>query len=273
MGLCDVIPGVSGGTIAFITGIYERLIAAISQWSFLPKQAWLRLRSSSPRAKKLWTRYLKSLDVIFLVSLFLGIALAIIFGSKLVLYLLDTYFAYTIAFFVGLILASAIFIFTEIKVRDARSYLGMGVGLLIGLVIAFIVPVSVNPTLFYLLLAGFLAVSALFLPGISGSFILLLLGVYEFMLETIHMLGSRLKEFGVFALGALAGVIVISRVVSYLFAKDRSRTLAVLLGLVVGSLALPLRRLVAAQGSLFLIILFAVCGALLVLLVHKLSRQ
>jgi len=144
------------------------------------------------------------------------------------------------AFFVGLILASAKTIFDHIERHHSINVVFAVVGLLIGVAFVFIVPAAVVPTLWYVLLGGFIAISAMILPGISGSFILLLLGLYEFMLGVVNDFFHNIKYAAMFILGAIAGLFVMSRVISFLFRRDKSKTLYFLLGLVVGGLSVPI---------------------------------
>ena len=243
MGICDVIPGVSGGTIAFITGIYTRLINAVK--SFSPKIISDFIKHVLKKDEETNVELkedIKKLDLIFLITLGAGIATAIFIGSGIITFLLENYFVYTIALFIGLILASSKIIFDNIKNHHTQNVLFGVLGLVIGILLSILIPVKVTPTLPYVFLAGFLAISAMFLPGISGAFILLILGVYEFMLKVLHNIGQNIGFFIVFIIGAALGAFIISRIISFLFRKDRCKTLYVLLGLVLGSLSIPIKR-------------------------------
>lgn len=264
MGICDVVPGISGGTIAFITGIYERLMTAIAHTFALCKESivWLRKRKNKPLRKAI-----KQADMPFLGILFAGILVALLLGSRGILYLLDNHFAYTISFFLGLIVASAVSITHHIKERSLGHTITFIIGVLVGVSFLFYAPLAIIPSTPYLFMAGFLAVSALFLPGISGSFILLLLGIYEYVLGLIRNIFTNLLEILVFVLGAVLGAYVISKIVKWLFAKHKARTLYGLLGLVIGSLGVPIKRLlVAGIPNQLVALLFALIGLVIVML-------
>jgi putative membrane protein len=141
-----------------------------------------------------------------------------------------------------------------------------------------IIPVNVTPNLIYILIAGFLAISAMFLPGISGAFILLILGVYEFMLNVIHNITDNIAFFIVFLIGAALGAFIISRVISFLFKKDRCKTLYVLLGLVIGSLSIPIKRMFQESNvwsipSITITIVFFLLGFFIVMAVSKIENK
>lgn len=250
MGICDMIPGVSGGTIAFITGIYTRLINAIKSFSpelianffnYLFKRGKNNLQDLKNDIKKL--------DLIFLIPLALGIGTAVILGSRIISFLLNNYFAYTMAFFIGLILASSRIIYKNIRNHHLNNILFGIVGLLIGISLSSLIPTQVDPTLLYVFIGGFLAISAMFLPGISGAFLLLILGIYEFMLGVIKNITANISYFLVFMVGAILGAFSISRIISFLFKKDRCKTLYVLLGLVIGSLSIPIKRIIISTST------------------------
>ena len=269
MGFCDIIPGVSGGTIAFITGIYARLISAIGNLAFFPKSFIQYLAGNM--SSRSFARVRKSLDAPFLITLFLGIIFAVVIGSWGMTFLLENYFVYTISFFIGLILVSSLFIAKEIKKYTYPSMIAGLISLRVGVSLAFILPATIIPSWWFVIIAGFLAISAMFLPGISGSFILLILGVYDFMILSIQSL--NIPIIILFLIGAVIGAIVISRIVSYLLKKHKSPTFSVLLGLVIGCLAVPLKRLIDVWSgqSIFLALVFFLLGILLVWLIHKFS--
>lgn len=269
MGFCDIIPGVSGGTIAFITGIYTRLISAIGNLAFFPKSLIQYLTGNM--SARSFARVRKSLDAPFLITLFLGIILAVLLGSWGMTFLLNNYFVYTISFFIGLILISSFVIAKEIKTYTYSSMIAAVIALLTGVSLAFVLPATIIPSWWFVILAGFLAISAMFLPGISGSFILLILGVYDFMILSVKTL--NIPIIVLFLIGATIGAVVISRIISYLLKKHKSFTFSVLLGLVIGCLAVPLKRLIDIWSgqSIFLALAFFLLGVLLVWLIHKFS--
>jgi putative membrane protein len=245
MGICDLIPGISGGTIAFITGIYERLINAVKGFSPRLLSDLLRFIFLG-RNKKELKQDIKKLDLGFLVVLLFGIFTALLLGSRVISFLLTNYLTYTLAFFVGLILASSKIIFDNIKNHNICNMFFGIIGLATGVLFAFLIPGSINPTLSYVFIGGFVAISAMFLPGISGAFILLIMGLYEFMINVLHNILQNINYLVVFALGAILGAFTISRVISLLFKKDKSKTLYFLLGLVIGALSIPVKRILIA---------------------------
>lgn len=275
MGICDIIPGISGGTIAFITGIYSRLINAVK--SFSPKLAGDFFRAIVKRDKQsntIFKKDIRKLDLKFLITLGAGIAAAFLIGARIIGFLLEYYFVYTILFFIGLILASSIFIFNSIENHSMKNVLFGFFGLLFGLALAIVVPAEITPNLTYVFFGGFLAISAMFLPGISGAFILLIMGLYEFMIGVLHNPIENFAYFLVFIIGAGLGAFVISRVISFLFRKDECKTLYFLLGLVIGALNIPLRRVFESDfiwtfQNIFIVIFLAMAGGLLVMFVQR----
>jgi putative membrane protein len=257
MGVCDLIPGISGGTVAFITGIYERLIEAVA--NITPKN-YYNLVFNSKKRKKLFEK----LDIIFLVLLFGGIFTAIILGSKVISFLIESYYIYVFAFFTGLILASGLFISKQTEVKKILNKLFGFVGFMFGIVLLFFSPQEViSPSFWLILISGFLAIFALFLPGISGSFILVILGMYEYVVNLVKDLDFN--QLIPFIIGAGLGVVVISRVVKFLFFIDKSKTLYFLLGLVMGTLSIPVRNIyfsieIFSFGLLFNLFILAVFG-------------
>jgi len=230
-------------TVAFITGIYERLIEAIRK--ITPKNYFQLFMSFFLKNKKTKKSLLKELDIFFLTTLFAGIFTAIILGSKVISYLIENYYAYVFAFFTGLILASALFIGKEINTINHTNRVFGLLGFLLGIVLLFVSPKEVlAPSSLYVLLGGFIAIFALFLPGISGSFLLLILGLYEYIINIIKELPNKFLELIPFIIGAILGVVVISRTIHFLFKWDKPKTLYVLLGLVLGTLLIPIRNIV-----------------------------
>lgn len=271
MGICDLIPGISGGTIAFITGIYTRLINAVK--SFSPTLLYNIITYPFNKNKEL-KQNIKDLDLAFLITLFLGIMTALLLGSGVIQFLLDNYFAYTIAFFVGLILASSQILFTHIK--DHKTFnISFGViGFFVGLSFIFLIPANITPTSTYIFFGGFLAISAMFLPGISGSFILLIIGLYEFMINALRDIPNNIKTITLFLLGAILGAFTISRIISFLFEKDKCKTIYFLLGLVIGALSIPIRRIIQAQPfNLFLTTLYFILGIIFIVLITHYQKR
>lgn len=225
MGAADVVPGVSGGTIAFITGIYDQLLKSISAFDLslinLFKQEGL---------KAVWTK----VNGNFLASLFLGIGISIISLSKLLGGLLQSHPHQLWSFFLGLIIASIIYMGKQIPKLTIKSILGIILGTAIVLSLSILPPLGNSTSLIYIFVCGMIAISAMILPGISGSFLLLILGVYQTVIGAISEL--NLAILGVFALGCIVGLLSFSRVLKWVFEKHNSITLSVLTGFLVGSI-------------------------------------
>lgn len=232
MGIAEVIPGVSGGTIAFITGIYEKLIDTIK--AFDPA---LIKTFKEGGIKGLW----EAINGTFLVTLLIGMGLGVVVGVFGVTHLLETYPEMLWAFFFGLIISSAIFIGKQVP----KWTIGEIVALILGTAVAYYItvasPAQGNEALWFVFLSGTIAISALMLPGISGSFILLLMGMYTFIIPTVK---EALQTFdtqsllvvGTFGLGCLLGLATFSRVLSWTFKHYKNVTLALLTGFMLGSL-------------------------------------
>jgi len=269
MGVCDLIPGISGGTIAFITGIYTRLIDAVKNFS--PKLIYDIFTYPIHRKKHSLKEDIKKLDLPFLLVLMLGIISALLTGSGIIKFLLRDYYAYTLSFFVGLIIASSKILFNHIQNHNIKNISFGFFGFALGLMLSILVPLTVTPTLGYVFLGGFFAVSAMFLPGISGAFILLIMGLYEFMIDVLNDIPGNISHFLLFVTGALTGAFCISRIISFLFKKNKCRTLYVLLGLVIGALSTPLKKILQTASfeisNVFIIVFCFLLGALLVVLV------
>jgi putative membrane protein len=227
MGAADIVPGVSGGTMAFITGIYETLIDSLSAFNLTAlklvlggefRQAWEQVNGN------------------FLLFLGLGIATSIISLAQIVSWLLATYPVPLWAFFFGLILASALMLMRQVSAWNSPAIMSLIAGALGALAIAVAPVVSLDFGLMGVFLAGFIAICAMILPGISGSFILILLGMYATVLNALTSLD--LIFIGVFAVGAASGLLCFSRVLHWLLHKFREPTLALLTGFLFGSLAI-----------------------------------
>jgi len=232
MGIAEVIPGVSGGTIAFITGIYETLIDSIK--SFGPS-------TITTLKNKGFNGFWKSINGDFLLWLLIGMAGGFVAGVFGVTYLMDTYPQPLWAFFFGLILASAWYMSKQITKWDTKSVVVLVLGIIIAYGITSLSPAegSLNP--FYVFIAGTIAISALMLPGISGSFILLIMGMYTIIVPLIRDTLenpeiSNLITLGVFGLGCLTGLTGFSRVLSWLFKNYRNLTMSLLTGFLIGAL-------------------------------------
>lgn len=225
MGAADVVPGVSGGTIAFITGIYEELINTIK--GFNP--AALRvLFKQGPKA--FWTQVNGS----FLLVLLAGIVSSIATIAGGVLFLLASYPVLLWAFFFGLILASVWLVMSHIDKWDMNLISSFIIGAFSAYLITSLAPVSVEPTAMMVFISGAIAICAMILPGISGSFILLLLGMYAHILTAVKT--ADIQLISLFMLGCIIGIMSFSRVLSWMFSHYHQVTLALLAGFMLGSL-------------------------------------
>ncbi|PTM14225.1 MAG: DUF368 domain-containing protein [Bacteroidetes bacterium] len=234
MGIAETIPGVSGGTIAFITGIYERLLQSIGSFGPVAWQAW---RTAGFRG--LWA----AIDGNFLLFLFGGMGLGILAGIFGMSYLLTTFPLQVWGFFFGLIVASAWFVGREVPHWNKATIVALVLGTVVAYGVTVAAPAQGSESLLYVFGCGVVAISALMLPGLSGSFMLLLLGMYQFILHQTLKEGvleqhdpGAVVVLGVFGLGCLVGVLTFARVLSWLFAHYRDLTMAGLTGFMIGSL-------------------------------------
>jgi putative membrane protein len=225
MGAADVVPGVSGGTIAFVTGIYTELLDSIKNINL---QALKTLFKDGPRA------FWQSINGTFLLVLGSGILLALLSLARGIHYLLMNYPVWLWAFFFGLILASCWYIGKEIGRWGLAQLVLLALGAVIAGFISTASPTSVTPTPLIILLAGSIAICAMILPGISGSFILLLMGLYEPVLGAVRQLDIQL--LGTFAVGAAIGLMAFSRLLSWLLHHYKDAMFALLTGFMAGSL-------------------------------------
>jgi putative membrane protein len=225
MGAADAVPGVSGGTIAFITGIYEELIDSIKR--FNPEAVRILFREG---VGSCW-RYVNGN---FLLALVAGILLSLLTISRVVLYLLDEHPILLWSFFFGLILASTWSVVRHIRGWNFNLMAAFASGVLFAYMITVQSPGNLEPTLPAVFMAGMIAICAMILPGISGSFILLLMGLYAPILEAVK--GLEWAILLVFMVGCAAGLLSFSRILSWAFHHHRMLTLALLGGFMLGSL-------------------------------------
>jgi len=240
MGAADVVPGVSGGTIAFITGIYEELLGSIAN---INMEALKILKSKGISA--CWRHINGNFFVILLGGIFTSIASL----AHLIQYLLQFQAIPTWGFFFGLIVASVFIVGKQIKNKNKIGvWLAIAIGTFIAYYITLATPSQGTDHLLYIFLCGGVAIIAMILPGISGSFILLLMGAYLTVMENISLFIESIKRMdtstllvsatllSVFALGCIIGLLSFSRVLKWMFAKYHDLTVAVLVGFLVGSL-------------------------------------
>ena len=206
MGAADVVPGVSGGTIAFITGIYEELLETINSINFA---ALKKLKSEG--IKGFW----KHINGNFLIALFIGIGISIVSLAKLITYLLEHHSILLWSFFFGLILSSIYLVGKTVKKWELSKIIGLLVGAGVAYYITILPPMENPNALWYVFLSGTIAICAMILPGISGSFILLLLGSYEMVLGAIK--DVKLAIIGVFAVGCITGLLSFSKLLNWMF--------------------------------------------------------
>ncbi|MDG1039039.1 MAG: DUF368 domain-containing protein [Polaribacter sp.] len=226
MGAADVVPGVSGGTIAFISGIYEELLSSISNVNL---GLFKTLKNDGFKAA--WAQ----LNGGFLASLFLGIFVSIVSLAKAIKYLLENEPILLWSFFFGLVLASIIYIAKQIKKWNILSFIVLILGAFLAFYITTLNPlVSENSSYIYIFIAGAIAICAMILPGISGSFILVLLGAYKPVLNALN--NKDMKTVLIFLAGAIVGLLTFSRVLKWLFKHYKEITLAGLTGFIIGSL-------------------------------------
>ena len=233
MGAADVIPGVSGGTIAFIMGIYDEFVGSIAK---VDKNAVKMLFKG--RFRELW----KHINGGFLLSLVVGIGVSVVCLAGAMQKLLNDFPIQTWAFFFGLIVASSIFILKGISGWKGSDAVWLAVGIMLGIVVCTMSPTQTPDALWFIFLSGAIAVCAMILPGISGSFILLILGKYQYIMEAISgftsgaAIGESLVILSVFAVGAVCGLLSFSKFLHWLLGRFNKETLLVLSGFIIGSL-------------------------------------
>ena len=236
IGVADVIPGVSGGTIALLTGIYERFINALKELTNLPKYFYELITK-----KKSLQEINAQLDWQFLIPLMIGITSAIALASIIIPPLMNNYPAPTFSFFIALIIAASIGLLRA-ETQQLSSIIALIIGLAIGISFGLIASTTIQHGPLQLLIAGALAMSAMLLPGISGSAVLLILGQYAFILQAIHNPIENSLVIASFVVGILIGVIIITRIISKLLSYSRLHTISALTGLMLGALIMPLQQ-------------------------------
>ena len=239
MGAADVVPGVSGGTIAFISGIYEELIESIDKISLEVFKVW-----KTEGFKSAW----KSINGNFLLALFSGIAISILSLAKLIKWLLHNEPILLWSFFFGLVLASILYIAKQIEGWSIKIILAIIATSILSYYITLAEPFASPESPFYLLFCGFIAIIAMILPGVSGAFILLILGAYQTAIDTVNdlrdgllqgnmeLFKDALLKFFLLAIGAVVGIKVFSKALNWMFKHQKNLTLAILTGFMIGSL-------------------------------------
>ena len=239
MGAADVVPGVSGGTIAFISGIYEELLDSIDKLSFRVFKVW-----KTQGLTKAW----HSINGNFLLALFLGIGLSIASLAKIIKWLLINEPTLLWAFFFGLVLASILYIAKQISSWNVTTLIALVLASILSYSITLAEPFASPDSLMYLLFCGFIAIIAMILPGISGAFILLILGAYQTAIDTVdflidglstgnwELLKTGLINISMLGIGAVVGIKVFSKALNWMFKHYNNLTLAILTGFMIGSL-------------------------------------
>lgn len=227
IGAANVIPGVSGGTIALITGIFERLINSIKSFNLKALQLLLKGK---------FKEFFEYTDLIFIVTVFSGAIVSIFSLARLLEFLFKEYSVYVWAYFFGLILASVLFVGRKVNKYSVSVIFSFIIGTVFAVALSFINPATENTNFFYLILCGIVGVVSMILPGLSGSFILILMGNYQLvMIEAVNEFD--LKILFPVMIGIVLGLLVFSHILSYLYKKYRNITIATLTGFILGSLS------------------------------------
>ena len=263
MGSADIVPGVSGGTIALITGIYERLIQAISSIKFSFVKPLLKGDFAEFK-----TKLFEEIDFELFIPLILGIGIAFLTLAKVISYLLDTQTAYTFSFFLGLILASAYILYTKLDGINLKLIIITIIGIILSYIFVGLNPIAANHSLIVIFISGLIAICAMILPGISGSFLLLLLGQYQYMLNALNSL--NFVEIIVFVSGAAIGILGFSKLLNYLLKNYESATMAFLIGIMIGTLRLPINQITTnLNGSWIICVLLALIAFIIIFVIEK----
>jgi len=225
MGAADAVPGVSGGTIALISGIYEELISTISN---------VNLSLVKTLRKEGFLAFWKQLNGSFLLALLIGILTSFVSFMRLAKYLIEQHPVLIWSFFFGLIIASIFFVGKQITKWNLATIVSLIIGTFIAYYITTLPSLASNSKPLFLFIAGAIAICAMILPGISGSFILVILGAYKTLSDAIH--DWDFKRIAVFGIGAIVGLLSFSRVLKWLFKHYHNITMAILTGFIIGSL-------------------------------------
>lgn len=262
MGTSDIMPGISGGTIALITGIYDKLINSISNIKFLFLKPLLK--GNITEFKK---QLLEEIDFEFFIPLGLGMVLAMILMAGIINYLLGNYAAFTYSFFAGLILASIFILYKQLDAFNIKAITITVIFAILAYIFVGLNPMQASHSLPILFVSGFIAICAMLLPGVSGSSLLLLLGQYEYMINVIHQIS--IIEIIVFIVGAGLGFMSMSRVIKYMLENHKQITVATLIGIMLGSMRVPAQHIITAPTTaLPICIIIGIIGMAIVLIVE-----
>lgn len=266
MGAANVVPGVSGGTIALLTGIYSQIVDSIS--AFTDKETWAALLKG--RIRDFW----KLINGNFLLALGVGILLSVFTLAKLMTYVLENHPVLTWAFFFGLILASVYFMVRDVRDWKPKDVVFVAAGIVLGVAVCTLSPSSTPDSAWFLFICGAIAICTMILPGISGSFILVVLGKYDFIMQAVGDLNWPV--LAVFALGCIVGILAFAKLLHWLLARWERATMLVLTGFVLGSLVKvwpwnQTGHVVASEipGAL----LWCIIGAAIVVALELLSKK
>lgn len=277
MGAANVIPGVSGGTIALLTGIFNELIEALN--AIMSVSTWKLLIKG--QFKEFW----ETIHGTFLLWLAIGVIISVFSLAKLMEYVLAHHPVQTWAFFFGLIVVSAVFMLSDIKGWKGKEVAWLVLGIALGAFICLLSPTETTSDMWFIAICGAIAICTMILPGISGSFILVLLGKYEYIMKAVSDL--NIPVLLVFAIGCVIGIVAFSKFLHWLIGKYEKQTLLVLIGFTIGALVKvwPWADKVACETANVLngqpvealhiggAVLWALIGAGLVLALELLTRK
>lgn len=249
MGAANVVPGVSGGTIALLTGIYGKIVDSLN--SLTDASTWKALLSG--KISEFWKR----INGNFILAVGLGILASIFSLAKLMTLALENHPTLTWAFFFGLILSSLFFMLKDVKEWTLKDAIAIFAGIVLGIVTCTLSPTQTSTEMWFIFVCGAIAICTMILPGISGSFILVILGKYDYIMQAVSELD--LPVLLVFALGCIVGILAFAKLLHWLLSRWERITMLVLTGFVAGSLI----KVWPWNGSGHLIITQEVPGALL----------
>ncbi|MFI3304657.1 MAG: DUF368 domain-containing protein [Rikenellaceae bacterium] len=275
MGAADVVPGVSGGTIAFIVGIYEELINSIKSINITNLKLLFTLK---------FKEFFTAINAPFLIAVMVGIGVSVVSLARVITYMLEYHPIIVWSLFFGLIISSVHSISREVKSWGWSTLLSFAVGTSLAAYITLATPANTPDSLPFIFLCGSVAICAMILPGISGSFILLLMGKYHFIMEAIK--GFDLGVIAVFGAGAAIGIVLFSNILSYLFSKFHDITIALLAGFMLGSLGkvwpwkeiviedgIEISRNISPNDMIVPALIMMIIGGGIVLLIEKVSAN
>ncbi|MBR0314203.1 MAG: DUF368 domain-containing protein [Bacteroidales bacterium] len=240
IGAANVIPGVSGGTIAFLTGIFERLINSLKSFNF---------RTTKLLFQGKFRQWAKETDIVFLLFIILGIAISAFSLAKLMLYLLHNQPVATWSFFFGLVLVSCWYVLKEVKKWNVGTFISLILGTAIAVWVSLTSPAETPDTWWFILIAGAASICGMILPGISGSFLLVLMVKYEDLMQSISSL--NIPRLALYLIGAVAGLLAFSHFLAWLLKNWYNQTIALLTGFMVGSLIKiwPWQQILQGEGD------------------------